>query len=363
MATVRYDEATRIFPRAERPAVDGLTLEIADGEFLVLVGPSGCGKSTSLRMLAGLEEVDNGSVWIGDRDVTGVPPKSRDVAMVFQNYALYPHMTVEDNIGFALKLAHVPKKEIKARVAEAAQMLDLAEYLQRKPRALSGGQRQRVAMGRAIVRQPQVFLLDEPLSNLDAKLRVQTRTQIASLQRRLGVTTVYVTHDQVEAMTMGDRVAVLDRGELQQVDTPRELFTNPANMFVAGFIGSPAMNLQEVPVAEGHARFDGYDVPLPRTALAKVNGRVVIGFRPEALEIVGGSDSGIELTVQAVEELGADAYVYGSLDDRELVKKPDIIARIDPAAVPAKGSRIKLRIRPDSLHLFAAGTGERLDAN
>jgi multiple sugar transport system ATP-binding protein len=361
MATVRYDEATRIFPKAERAAVDELTLEIADGEFLVLVGPSGCGKSTSLRMLAGLEEVDSGSVWIGDRDVTGLPPKLRDVAMVFQNYALYPHMTVAENIGFALKLAHVPKSEIRNRVAEAAKMLDLEEYTARKPKALSGGQRQRVAMGRAIVRQPQVFLLDEPLSNLDAKLRVQTRTQIASLQRRLGVTTVYVTHDQVEAMTMGDRVAVLDRGKLQQVDVPRTLFTHPANMFVAGFIGSPAMNLQEVAVADGRARFDGYEVPLPRAAAEKVNGRVVLGFRPESLEIVNGTETGIEVTVQAVEELGADAYVYASLNDHELVKKPDLIARVDPAAVPAKGSRIKLKIRPELLHLFAAGTGERLE--
>ena len=211
MATVTYDHATRIYPKSDRPAVDDLSLDIQDGEFLVLVGPSGCGKSTSLRMLAGLEGVDSGSVSIGDRDVTFLPPKSRDVAMVFQSYALYPHMSVADNIGFALKLAHLPKAEIRSRVAEAAKMLDLEEYLERKPKALSGGQRQRVAMGRAIVRRPQVFLLDEPLSNLDAKLRVQTRTQIASLQRRLGVTTVYVTHDQVEAMTMGDRVAVLDR--------------------------------------------------------------------------------------------------------------------------------------------------------
>ncbi len=363
MATVRYDEATRIFPRAERPAVDGLSLDIADGEFLVLVGPSGCGKSTSLRMLAGLEEVDAGSVYIGDRDVTGLPPKSRDVAMVFQNYALYPHMSVADNIGFALKLAHMPRAEIRSRVAEAAKMLDLEEYLGRKPKALSGGQRQRVAMGRAIVRRPQVFLLDEPLSNLDAKLRVQTRTQIASLQRRLGVTTVYVTHDQVEAMTMGDRVAVLDRGTLQQVDTPRRLFTSPTNMFVAGFIGSPAMNLQEVAVSDGHARFDGCDVPLPPAAAARANGRVVLGFRPEAVDVVGSAENGIEVTVQAVEELGADAYVYASLHDAELVEKPDLIARVDPAAVPAKGSRIKLRIRPDRVHLFAAGTGERLDLN
>ena len=246
MATVTFDRATRIYPKSDHPAVDELSLDVADGEFLVLVGPSGCGKSTSLRMLAGLEGIDAGSVSIGDRDVTFLPPKSRDVAMVFQNYALYPHMSVEDNIGFALKLAHVPKAEIKSRVSEAAKMLDLEEYLHRKPKALSGGQRQRVAMGRAIVRRPQVFLLDEPLSNLDAKLRVQTRTQIASLQRRLGVTTVYVTHDQVEAMTMGDRVAVLDRGILKQVDAPHRLFTHPANVFVAGFIGSPAVSGSEL---------------------------------------------------------------------------------------------------------------------
>ena len=243
MASVTFDKATRVYPGADKPSVDKLDLHIEDGEFLVLVGPSGCGKSTSLRMLAGLEDVNEGRILIGDRDVTNLPPKDRDIAMVFQNYALYPHMTVADNMGFALKIAGEPKDKIRTRVEEAAKILDLTEYLDRKPKALSGGQRQRVAMGRAIVREPQVFLMDEPLSNLDAKLRVQTRTQIASLQRRLGVTTVYVTHDQVEAMTMGDRVAVLKDGLLQQVDTPRELYDRPDNVFVAGFIGSPAMNL------------------------------------------------------------------------------------------------------------------------
>src|SRR5919199_866310 len=241
MASVTYDRATRIYPGSERPAVDALDLEIADGEFLVLVGPSGCGKSTSLRMLAGLEDIDDGAIRIGDRDVTHLKSKDRDIAMVFQSYALYPHMTVADNMGFALKIAGVGKDEITQRVREAAKILDL------EPKALSGGQRQRVAMGRAIVRSPQVFLMDEPLSNLDAKLRVQTRTQIAQLQRRLAVTTVYVTHDQVEAMTMGDRVAVLNEGRLQQVDTPRALYDQPKNVFVAGFIGSPAMNLVELP--------------------------------------------------------------------------------------------------------------------
>ncbi|MEY4312434.1 MAG: hypothetical protein RLZZ571_1204, partial [Actinomycetota bacterium] len=246
MASVVFENASRLYPGASRPAVDKLNLEIKDGEFLVLVGPSGCGKSTSLRMLAGLEEVSDGHIRIGDRDVTDVPPKDRDIAMVFQNYALYPHMTVEENMGFALKIAGVDKAEIHQRVLEAAKILDLEQYLERKPKALSGGQRQRVAMGRAIVRNPQVFLMDEPLSNLDAKLRVQTRTQIASLQRRLGVTTVYVTHDQVEAMTMGDRVAVLKDGLLMQVDTPTNLYNHPKNAFVAGFIGSPSMNLLDL---------------------------------------------------------------------------------------------------------------------
>jgi multiple sugar transport system ATP-binding protein len=357
MATVTFDHATRIYPKSERPAVDELSLDVADGEFLVLVGPSGCGKSTSLRMLAGLEGIDSGSVSIGDRDVTFLPPKSRDVAMVFQNYALYPHMSVEDNIGFALKLAHVPKKEIQSRVSEAAKMLDLEEYLHRKPKALSGGQRQRVAMGRAIVRRPQVFLLDEPLSNLDAKLRVQTRTQIASLQRRLGVTTVYVTHDQVEAMTMGDRVAVLDRGLLKQVDNPHRLFTHPANVFVAGFIGSPAMNLHEAAVEDGHALFAGSRVPIPRVDSASV----VLGFRPESLVMATNGD-GFEVTVQAVEELGSDAYVHGTFGaEEQVVDSPDVIARIDPNGVPGRGSRIKLRIKPDTLHLFDPETGDRIE--
>src|SRR6478735_6200151 len=263
MATVTYDGATCLFPGSDKPAVDTLDLKIEDGEFLVLVGPSGCGKSTSLRMLAGLEDVHSGRILIGDRDVTTQEPKERDIAMVFQNYALYPHMSVAENMGFALKLAGAAKDDIRTRVEETAKLLDLEPYLDRKPKALSGGQRQRVAMGRAIVRQPQVFLMDEPLSNLDAKLRVQTRTQIASLTRRLGVTTVYVTHDQVEAMTMGDRVAVLKDGLLQQVDTPRNLYDRPKNVFVAGFIGSPAMNLLELPVVDGGVQFGGTVYPVP----------------------------------------------------------------------------------------------------
>ncbi len=263
MASVQFKEATRVFPGAPSAAVDALDLTIDDGEFMVLVGPSGCGKSTSLRMLAGLEEITEGSVSIGDRDVTNVPPKDRDIAMVFQNYALYPHMSVADNMAFALKMQGVPKSERETRVAEAAKLLDITDMLARKPKALSGGQRQRVAMGRAIVRQPQVFCMDEPLSNLDAKLRVSTRTQIVSLQARLGVTTVYVTHDQVEAMTMGDRVAVLNRGVLQQVDKPMHLYHNPKNLFVAGFIGSPAMNLLKADVTEDGIKIGTRSVPLP----------------------------------------------------------------------------------------------------
>src|SRR5919202_448835 len=257
MAKVTFEKAQRWYPGADTPAVPGIDLEIDDGEFMVLVGPSGCGKSTTLRMLAGLEDVNEGHIYIGDRDVTHIPPKDRDIAMVFQNYALYPHMTVADNMAFALKMAKVGKDEQKKRVAEAARILGLGEFLDRRPKALSGGQRQRVAMGRAIVRQPQVFCMDEPLSNLDAKLRVSTRTQIASLQRRLGITTVYVTHDQTEAMTMGDRVAVLKDGLLQQVDTPRAMYDKPANVFVAGFIGSPAMNLLNIELDGDTLHFGG----------------------------------------------------------------------------------------------------------
>src|SRR5690554_2737708 len=284
MATVTFDNATRTYPGTERPAVDSLNLDIADGEFLVLVGPSGCGKSTSLRMLAGLEDVDQGSIWVGDREVTHIQPKDRDIAMVFQSYALYPHMSVADNMGFALKIAKVDKSEIRERVEAAAKILDLTEYLDRKPKALSGGQRQRVAMGRAIVRQPQVFLMDEPLSNLDAKLRVQTRTQIAALQRRLGTTTVYVTHDQVEALTMGDRIAVLKDGLLQQVGSPRDMYDAPANVFVAGFIGSPAMNIGTYRVDNGKAQVGRGQVALQREAIAHLKeedqNHVVLGFRP-----------------------------------------------------------------------------------
>jgi multiple sugar transport system ATP-binding protein len=355
MANVTYDKASRIYPGSTKPAVDALDLAIADGEFLVLVGPSGCGKSTALRMLAGLEDVNQGRILIGDRDVTQVPPKDRDIAMVFQSYALYPHMTVADNMGFALKIAGMPKSDIKERVAEAAKILDLAPFLERKPKALSGGQRQRVAMGRAIVRNPQVFLMDEPLSNLDAKLRVQTRTQIASLQRRLGVTTVYVTHDQVEAMTMGDRVAVLKDGLLQQVGTPRELYDHPDNVFVAGFIGSPAMNLLNLPTSEGGVKFGDVVYPVPREALAKARDQVILGVRPEDLEL---SEHGIVTTVEVVEELGADAYVYATMksEDEEL----PIIARVDGRRPPQKGETVHFQPKEGHVHLFHDESSERL---
>ncbi|MEV6150027.1 sn-glycerol-3-phosphate ABC transporter ATP-binding protein UgpC [Nonomuraea sp. NPDC052129] len=369
MSRVLYDEATRVYPGTERPAVDALDLDIHDGEFLVLVGPSGCGKSTSLRMLAGLERVDGGRISIGDRDVTHLAPRDRDIAMVFQNYALYPHMSVADNMGFALRVMKAPKEEIDRRVKEAAGLLDLTEFLDRKPKALSGGQRQRVAMGRAIVREPKVFLMDEPLSNLDAKLRVQTRTQIAALQRRLGVTTVYVTHDQVEAMTMGDRVAVLKDGVLQQVDTPLRLYQHPANVFVAGFIGSPSMNLAEYPVEGDEAILDDTRVRLSREtiqALKEEGGdRVILGFRPEGVEVVGeGTPGSFPVTVTVVEELGSDAFLYGQYaDTTDPVRLGQtVIARVDPNMPPAKGERVRLRILPGKERLFSAATGRRLPA-
>ncbi|MBK9102033.1 MAG: sn-glycerol-3-phosphate ABC transporter ATP-binding protein UgpC [Austwickia sp.] len=358
MATVTFRDATRIYPGNDKPSVDQLNIDITDGEFLVLVGPSGCGKSTSLRMLAGLEEVNGGSIWIGDRDVTNLSPKDRDVAMVFQNYALYPHLTVADNMGFALKIAGVDKGEIRRRVEEAARILDLEPYLERKPKALSGGQRQRVAMGRAIVREPKVFLMDEPLSNLDAKLRVQTRTQIASLQRRLGITTVYVTHDQVEAMTMGDRVAVLKDGLLQQCDSPRRMYDHPNNVFVAGFIGSPAMNLFDVPVVDGGVKFGDHTHPVDRSWLADAGSHVTLGVRPEDLEI-SATGGGLPITIDVVEELGADAYVYGTIEGSSPTDKP-IIARTDGRTPPAKGSVVRLSPKPDHVHLFNADTGLRL---
>jgi multiple sugar transport system ATP-binding protein len=347
MASVRYDQATRIYAGTDAPAVDALNLEIEDGEFLVLVGPSGSGKTTALRMLAGLEEVDAGTIYIGDRDVTDLPPKRRDVAMVFQNYALYPYLTVAANIAFPLRVARVPKEERERRTLEVAQLLGLEPYLERKPGQLSGGQRQRVAMGRAIIRQPSVFLMDEPLSNLDAKLRVQMRAEIAALQSRLGTTTVYVTHDQSEAMTLGDRVAVLGDGKLQQCDTPRGLYAKPANVFVAGFIGSPAMNLCNVGCANGCVTLGGVSFSTPTGA----HGDIVVGLRPESFELAA---DGIPAEVEVVEEIGADSYVFAAADVGKLV------ARVETKLAPERGARISLRPRAGEAHLFDPATGSRL---
>jgi multiple sugar transport system ATP-binding protein len=360
VAKVKYVSATRVFAKDTPPALDALDLDINDGEFMVLVGPSGSGKTTALRVLAGLEPMDSGRVEIGDHDVTDVPPKDRDIAMVFQNYALYPQKTVAENMGFALKMHGVPREERDRRVREAARLLELDDQLlTRKPRQLSGGQRQRVAMGRAIVREPKVFLMDEPLSNLDAKLRVQTRSQIAELQRRLGITTVYVTHDQVEAMTMGNRVAVLSEGKLQQCDTPRQLYGNPVNQFVAGFIGSPAMNLRTAPLTDGGVRVAGTVLTLPapiRNAAADAGlSELVIGMRPEHLHLTDGT---AEVTGQVVlvEELGADALLH--------VRLPEggnpIVARAEGRQPPAPGREVSLHIRPEDVFAFHPQTGARL---
>ena len=327
MAKVTFEKVNITYPGASAPTVKDLDLEIADGEFLVLVGPSGCGKSTTLRALAGLEPTSSGRITIDGKDVTNLEPGDRDIAMVFQNYALYPHLTVEQNMGFALKLAKLPKADIKSKVHAAAETLGLTDYLKRKPKDLSGGQRQRVAMGRAIVREPKAFLMDEPLSNLDAKLRVQTRAELASLQQRLGTTTVYVTHDQVEAMTMGDRVAVLKDGELQQVAPPRELYDAPANEFVAGFIGSPAMNIFD---------YNG--------------GRV--GVRPEKMFINKGP-VGFQGVVDIVEELGAESYVYVTVGDNRLVARAE-------GTPPQRGEAVVLTFNPREAHRFDPETGRRI---
>ncbi len=369
MAAVTYVAASRVYAKGAQPAVSALDLDIKDGEFMVLVGPSGSGKTTALRMLAGLEPLDAGRIEIAGRDVSDVQPKDRDIAMVFQNYALYPSKSVAENMGFALKMQRVPKPERDRRVKEAARLLDLDDkLLDRKPKQLSGGQRQRVAMGRAIVREPKVFLMDEPLSNLDAKLRVQTRSQIAELQRRLGITTVYVTHDQVEAMTMGHRVAVLSDGKLQQCASPRELYDNPVNQFVAGFIGSPAMNLQTAPLADGGARLAGTVIPLAAGVRAAASrdklSELVIGIRPEHMHLTGaagraaGGAGGAELggEVLLVEELGADALLHVRL----AAGGGSVVARAEGRKPPAPGQQVTFRVQPSDVFAFHPVTGARL---
>lgn len=361
MASVSYEQATLTYPGNAEPSVDALDLQVADGEFLVLVGPSGSGKSTALRMLAGLEKVTDGRILIGDRDVSHVSPQDRDVAMVFQSYALYPNMTVRENMGFALANVRTPKAEITERVDEAARILHLDGLLDRKPKALSGGQRQRVAMGRAIVRRPAVFCMDEPLSNLDAKLRVSTRGEIADLQRRLGVTTVYVTHDQVEAMTMGHRVAVLADGKLQQAATPSVIYEDPTNLFVATFMGSPAMNLLTAPVSAGRVRLtDGVELEAPRG----IEGDVVAGIRSEEWDVTGPDVSAaLRMRIQQVEALGSESFAYGevlNLADGVTVTAPRVVVRLD-RKVHAQTDEV-LGLVPSSADVrwFDPTTGERI---
>jgi multiple sugar transport system ATP-binding protein len=357
MTEVKYDEATRTYEGTDIAAVDKLSLDITDGELLVLVGPSGSGKSTALRMLAGLEPLNGGTIYIGDRDVSNVRPRDRDIAMVFQNYALYPQLTVAGNMGFALKQQGVPKEERATRVRETARILDLTPYLDRKPKHLSGGQRQRVAMGRAIVRQPAVYLMDEPLSNLDAKLRVQTRTEVVELQNRLGVTTVYVTHDQVEAMTMGHRVAVLKDGVLQQCDAPSTLYHAPDNLFVAGFIGSPAMNFLTGRIgANGTAEFEGPGgarLPLSGISAGLTGCSAVYGIRPEHFVL---AEDGADATIQVIEPTGSEIQVAAKLSGEDIVAVFRERHRFNP------GDRIRLKPDPKFVHLFDASTGKRLNA-
>ena len=360
-------------------AVDDISLEIASGEFLVLVGPSGCGKSTLLRMIAGLEDATGGTISIDGRDVTELPPRSRDVAMVFQSYALYPHMSVRENLGYGLKVRKTPKKEAAQRVERAAKLLGLEDMLDRKPAALSGGQRQRVAMGRAIVREPKAFLMDEPLSNLDAKLRVSMRASLASLHSRLRTTTIYVTHDQVEAMTLGQRVAVLRDGRVQQVDTPQALYARPTNLFVAAFIGSPAMNLVEADLSDGVLTFAGFTLPVaPHTVPEGVHGRVVVGIRPETFEDAAFADRSlpqVDVEVEVVEELGAETHVIFSLDAvpvdvsgaREADEEEVVIgesrtlftARVVPSTTARPGAPLRLAVDPSRFHYFDPETGAR----
>jgi multiple sugar transport system ATP-binding protein len=355
MASVRYEHATRTYEGTDIAAVDDLNLDIGDGELLVLVGPSGSGKSTALRMLAGLEPLNGGAIQIGDRDVSNVRPRDRDIAMVFQNYALYPQLSVAENMGFALKQRGMAKEERRKHVLEAARVLDLVPFLDRKPKNLSGGQRQRVAMGRAIVRNPAVYLMDEPLSNLDAKLRVQTRTEVVELQARLGVTTVYVTHDQVEAMTMGHRVAVLKDGVLQQVDAPGTLYHEPSNLFVAGFIGSPAMNLVDLgdgrPLKLGEASLavDGPD----EAALQNGAGKITLGFRPEALHV---GDGPLNAHIRTVEDLGSEVFVHLTVDHQG--ESTALVSKMFPPFDHQPGDDVGLQI-DGTTHMFG-GDGARI---
>ncbi len=378
MASVEFDHVTKVYPNGFK-AVEDVSLDVSDGEFMVLVGPSGCGKTTLLRMIAGLEEITTGTLRIGSSVVNDLSPKDRDIAMVFQNYALYPHMSVAQNIGFALRLRKVPKAEIDRRVREAVKILGLSDWLDRKPAQLSGGQRQRVAMGRAMVREPAVFLMDEPLSNLDAKLRVQMRAEVSRIQRRLGVATVYVTHDQVEAMTMGDRVAVMHGGVLQQVDSPQTLYDQPVNMFVASFIGSPAMNLYEAALEPGvrSLRIGSQRIELPdavrvaRPGLAAYGGRtVVIGLRPEHLRTAEVTEPGatVEADVELVEALGNELQVHFTIDARrvvaegaaeesEVVQSGEGVARVDPRAALKPGTRAAFQVDTQRMQFFDAENG------
>jgi multiple sugar transport system ATP-binding protein len=362
MATVTFDHVTKAYSD-DAVAVNDLDLDIAEGEFLVLVGPSGCGKTTALRCLAGLEEITDGQIKIGERVVNRVPSKDRNIAMVFQSYALYPHMTVFDNLAFGLKLLKTPKQEIKRRVEEAAKILDLERFLDRKPKALSGGQRQRVALGRAIVREPAAFLMDEPLSNLDAKLRVQTRAEILRIQRRLGTTTIYVTHDQVEAMTMGDRIAVMRDGILQQVGTPPQLYTNPVNVFVAAFIGSPAMNFATAKAENGALKLGDTTLDLSgRAAKAAEKARgedLLIGFRPEDLELNGHPSTGvvrIPAKIDVVEYLGHEELIHAQAEGHE------IVALVPSDKKVQAGDEVEFAISTEKLHLFDPATEQSLTA-
>ncbi len=356
MATISLRDVRKSYGKTE--VIHGVSIDVPDGEFVVIVGPSGCGKSTLLRMVAGLEAITSGEIDIGGRVVNGLEPRERDIAMVFQNYALYPHMTVFDNMAYGLKIANMPKAEIRARVDKAAGMLNLSDFLDRKPRQLSGGQRQRVAMGRALVRDPAAFLFDEPLSNLDAKLRVQMRLQIKEMQRTVGTTSLYVTHDQTEAMTLADRLIVMNAGVAEQIDTPMAIYDRPANVFVAGFIGSPAMN-----ILPGTLGADLVSLPGGERLVARVppdwQGReVFVGLRPEHLGPVdAGSAGAVALQVRAVETLGADAYAHTFLKGHTAT---DVVVRVPGAHPPAEGSTIHVRPDPDSIHLFDAQTNARI---